>query len=81
MEERVSFIAPVIHALMPDRLYRYDYSFVYEIMSMGFSMAIPVLQDRWQALYYPLSTVVWTATLLVLFLTPVALVLVILTNC
>lgn len=76
VEERVSFMAPVIHILMPERLHRYDFSFVYEIMSTGFSMAIPVQRDRWQALYYPLSGLVWTATLLALLLTPVALVMV-----
>ncbi|MPC31306.1 hypothetical protein E2C01_024592 [Portunus trituberculatus] len=60
VEERVSFLASVIYILMPDRLDRYDFSFAHEIMSTGFSMAPPILQPQWQALYYPLSGWIFT---------------------
>lgn len=73
---RVSFMSPVYHNVMPQRLERYDFSFVYEYGSLDFSMAPPGLQPRWQALYYPLADLVWAATLLALLLTPFILILV-----
>ncbi|XP_063886371.1 ionotropic receptor 93a-like [Scylla paramamosain] len=76
VEERVSFMASVIYILMPDRLGRYDFSFAHEIMSTGFSMAPPILQPQWQALYYPLSGWVWAGMLIALLVTPVAFVLI-----
>ncbi|XP_045111726.1 uncharacterized protein LOC123504886 [Portunus trituberculatus] len=76
VEERVSFLASVIYILMPDRLDRYDFSFAHEIMSTGFSMAPPILQPQWQALYYPLSGWVWAGMLIALLITPIAFVLI-----
>ena len=74
MTERVSFMSPVYHNVMPQRLERYDFSFVYEYGSLDFSMAPPGLQPQWQALYYPLADVVWAAILLALLLIPGILV-------
>lgn len=71
---RVSFLSPVYHNVMPQRLERYDFSFVYEYGSLDFSMAPPGLQPQWQALYYPLADVVWAATFLTLLLTPFILI-------
>ncbi|XP_045111731.1 glutamate receptor ionotropic, kainate 2-like [Portunus trituberculatus] len=73
VEERVSFIAPVIHNVMPHRSEKYDFSFVYEYVSMDFSMAPPGLQAQWKALYYPLSSNVWLYTLLALLVMPFVL--------
>lgn len=76
MEERVSFMSPVIHNIMPQRKERYDFSFVYEYASMDFSMAIPMLRPQWQSLYYPLSSLVWASVLIFLLVTPFILTLV-----
>ncbi|KAK3868784.1 hypothetical protein Pcinc_025822 [Petrolisthes cinctipes] len=75
VEERVSYITPVIHIIMPQRLERYDFSFVYEYASIDFSMAKPVLRPQWQSLYYPLSSLVWASVLIILLLTPFILIL------
>lgn len=69
-------MAPVIHNVMPHRRERYDFSFVYEYVSMDFSMAPPGLRAQWKALYYPLSAAVWLATLTSLFLMPLVLYIV-----
>lgn len=69
-------MASVIHLLMPDRLARYDYSFVFEILSTDFSMAPHVLQPRWQAVYHSLTGGVWAGTLIALLLTSVVFVVV-----
>ncbi|KAK4314477.1 hypothetical protein Pmani_014182 [Petrolisthes manimaculis] len=76
VEERVSFLSPVYHNMMPQRLERYDFSFVYEYGSLDFSMAQPSLKPQWQSLYYPLTEVVWAAIFLVLLLAPNLLVLI-----
>ncbi|XP_042211356.1 uncharacterized protein LOC121858786 [Homarus americanus] len=77
VEERVSFIAPVYHILLPERLERYDHLWVYEYGSLDFSMAQPGIKPQWQSLYYPFIDLVWAAVLLALLLTPVVLLLVI----
>ncbi|XP_042231759.1 ionotropic receptor 93a-like [Homarus americanus] len=77
VEERVSFMATVFHNMLPERLERYDYSWVYEYGSLDFSMAQPGIKPQWQSLYYPLTDVVWAAVLLALLLTPVVLLLII----
>ena len=69
-------MAPVIHNVMPHRREQYDFSFVYEYVSMDFSMAPPELQEQWKALYYPLSGNVWLATLLALLFMPFVLFIV-----
>ena len=61
---------------MPHRREQYDFSFVYEYVSMDFSMAPPELQEQWKALYYPLSGNVWLATLLALLFMPFVLFIV-----
>ncbi|KAG7163539.1 Ionotropic receptor 21a-like 5, partial [Homarus americanus] len=77
VEERVSFMATVFHAMLPERLERYDYSWVYEYASLDFSMAQPGIKPQWQSLYYPLTDLVWAAVLLALLLTPLVLLLII----
>ncbi|KAG7163538.1 Ionotropic receptor 93a-like 9 [Homarus americanus] len=77
VEERVSFMATVLHNVLPGRLERYDYSWVYEYESLFFSMAQPGIKPQWQSLYYPLTDLVWAAVLLALLLTPVVLLLII----
>ncbi|XP_063886372.1 ionotropic receptor 93a-like [Scylla paramamosain] len=69
--ERKAFFAPVIHTVLAQRLEKIDFSVVYEMSPIGFSMATPTLEARWQALYYPLSNIVWAATLLALLLVPI----------
>ncbi|XP_071527024.1 ionotropic receptor 93a-like [Panulirus ornatus] len=77
VEEKVSFMATVFHNVLPERLDRYDFSFIYEYGSLDFSMALPGVRPQWQSLYYPLSELVWATILLVLLLTPLFLLLVI----
>ncbi|MPC31307.1 hypothetical protein E2C01_024595 [Portunus trituberculatus] len=69
--ERKAFFAPVIHTVLTQRLEKIDFSVVYEMSPIGFSMATPTLKPRWEALYYPLSKTVWGATFLVLLFVPV----------
>lgn len=76
VEQRVAFMAPVVHNVMPHRLEHYDFSFVYEYVSMDFSMAPPGLRPQWKAFYYPLSGHVWVAILLSLLLVPCVLLFV-----
>ncbi|KAK8397739.1 hypothetical protein O3P69_004490 [Scylla paramamosain] len=68
--ERVAFLCSNIHMVLPQRREHYDFSFVYEYVSMDFCMAPPGLQPHWKAFYYPLSGLVWVATLLALLITP-----------
>ncbi|KAG7163534.1 Ionotropic receptor 93a-like 7 [Homarus americanus] len=70
-------MATVFHIMLPGRLERYDYSWVYEYASLDFSMARPGIKPQWQSLYYPLTDLVWAAVLLALLLTPVILLLII----
>ncbi|XP_071547698.1 ionotropic receptor 93a-like [Panulirus ornatus] len=63
VEERLSFISPVFHMMLPQRAARYDFSFEYEYAALSFSLTKPGLKPQWQNLYYPLSGEVWVATL------------------
>ena len=76
VEERVSFLAPVTHNVLPHRKEKYDFTSVYEFVSMDFSMAPPGLQAQWKALYYPLSSNVWLYTLVALLIMPFVLYIV-----
>ena len=69
--ERKAFFAPVVHTVLAHRLEKIDFSVVYEMSPISFSMATPILKPRWEALYYPLSTTVWGATILALLSMPV----------
>ncbi|XP_069191009.1 ionotropic receptor 93a-like [Procambarus clarkii] len=80
VEERVSFMATVYHNMLPERLQRFDYSWVYEYGSLDFSMAQPGLKQQWQGLYYPLSDVVWVSVLLALLAAPIVLIMIIRTS-
>ncbi|XP_047487061.1 ionotropic receptor 21a-like [Penaeus chinensis] len=70
VEERVSFMAPIIYAVLPGRLEHYDYTYAYEYASPAFCMTKPVLKPQWQSLYYPLSDLVWLSALAVLLIMP-----------
>ncbi|KAK7076226.1 hypothetical protein SK128_028321 [Halocaridina rubra] len=68
--ERVSFMSPVVHMVLPQRLLRVDFTCTYEHgINIAFAMAKPVLKPQWQSLYYPLSDQVWLYALGVLIIT------------
>ncbi|XP_063884802.1 ionotropic receptor 93a-like [Scylla paramamosain] len=74
--DRVSFMSPMHHVPVAQRLKIYDFSYGYEYGSFAFSAATPSLRPRWQSLYYPLSDFVWLAVLAVLCFVPVSLYIV-----
>ncbi|XP_042228813.1 uncharacterized protein LOC121870907 isoform X2 [Homarus americanus] len=74
VEERISFIAPVSHTLLPQRSLLYDYTYAYEHVFMHFFMTKPLLSSNWQSLYDPLADEVWTSILVVLLLMPLLLI-------
>ncbi|XP_064123019.1 ionotropic receptor 21a-like [Macrobrachium nipponense] len=58
--ERKAWTAPIIHAVYPARLKRFDFTRTYEHdINQAFVMAKPVLKPQWQSLYYPLTNEVW----------------------
>ncbi|XP_071517573.1 ionotropic receptor 93a-like isoform X2 [Panulirus ornatus] len=77
VEERVSFVASVVHMMLPQRSERYGFTRSYEHgVNLAFGMSKPSLKPRWQSLYYPLANDVWLSILLVLILLPPVLYLV-----
>ncbi|XP_042224455.1 ionotropic receptor 93a-like [Homarus americanus] len=76
LEERVAFVSPIKLAIMPHLQEIYDFTFVIEPATLGFSMAKPTLKPRWQSLYYPLSGEVWVSILAVLLLVPAVLLMI-----
>ncbi|XP_069999969.1 ionotropic receptor 21a isoform X2 [Penaeus vannamei] len=70
--ERVAFLSPIFHNVLPARLERYEFSFVYEFGSLDFSRAKPDLQPQWQSLYYPLSHAVWLGVLATVVVVPLS---------
>lgn len=70
--ERRSFMSPMHHVPVAQRLAIYEFSYGYEYGSFAFSAATPSLRPRWQSLYYPLSDFVWFAVLAVLLFVPVS---------
>ncbi|XP_063886432.1 uncharacterized protein LOC135114462 isoform X2 [Scylla paramamosain] len=70
MEERVSFIVPVYHILMPLRAENFDFTQTFEFSYVSFSMAKPSQEPQWQSLYYPLAEQVWLAILGSVLLVP-----------
>ncbi|XP_064116330.1 ionotropic receptor 93a-like [Macrobrachium nipponense] len=73
VEERESFIATVIYALLPNRLLQYDYTYAFEFASPTFCMRKPVLEPQWQSLYRPLTDTVWILSLVVIILLPLTI--------
>lgn len=71
VEERVSFIAAVLHILMSIRAEKYDFTQTYEFSYHSFAMAKPNQVPQWQNLYYPLAYQVWLSTLGSLLLVPI----------
>ncbi|KAK3884234.1 hypothetical protein Pcinc_011510 [Petrolisthes cinctipes] len=75
--DRVAYICPVYHILMPVRFEQHDFTFSYEFSYFSFAMAKPSLKPQWQSLYYPLDGLVWLLVLLMLLCTPLFLIMVI----
>ncbi|XP_071527361.1 ionotropic receptor 93a-like isoform X2 [Panulirus ornatus] len=75
--ERESFMAPVYHTVLPQRLERFDMTYTYEYSFLAFGMKKPGLKPRWQSLYYPLANQVWAAVLALLLVTPIIVLMVI----
>ncbi|XP_063607595.1 ionotropic receptor 21a-like, partial [Penaeus indicus] len=71
--ERVAFLSPIFHNVLPARLDRYEFSFVYEFGSLDFSKAKPDFKPQWQSLYYPLSHAVWLGILATVVVVPLSL--------
>ncbi|XP_071534086.1 ionotropic receptor 21a-like [Panulirus ornatus] len=76
LEQRVALLSPIKLAIMPHLLEIYDFTFLIEPATLGFSMAKPTLKPRWQSLYYPLKDEVWASILAALLLVPIVLLLV-----
>ncbi|KAK3884237.1 hypothetical protein Pcinc_011513 [Petrolisthes cinctipes] len=74
--DRVAYICPVYHILMPVRFEQHDFAFSYEFSYFSFAMAKPSLKPQWQSLYYPLDGLVWLLVLLMLLCTPLFLIMV-----
>ncbi|KAK3892903.1 hypothetical protein Pcinc_003269 [Petrolisthes cinctipes] len=75
IKERAIYISPVVYTVMPHQLAFNDYTTFIEPDTLTFSMAVPSLAPRWQALYYPLSPVVWFLVLLSILVYPAVLLL------
>ncbi|KAG7178056.1 Ionotropic receptor 21a-like 8, partial [Homarus americanus] len=75
VEERESFMATVIYAMLPGRLEQYDFSYPYEYASPTFCMLKPVLKPQFLSLYYPLADEVWASILAVLVLVPATIIM------
>lgn len=72
MQQRRSFMAPIIYAVLPDRLQQYDLSYPYEYGSPTFCMTKPVLSPQYLSLYYPFSHSVWACVLAIIVFVPCA---------
>ncbi|XP_069960126.1 ionotropic receptor 21a-like [Cherax quadricarinatus] len=71
VEERVSFVASVVHLILQNRIERYSFTSTYEhSINLGFAMAKPSLRPQWQSLYYPLADGVWATILFLLLIMP-----------
>ncbi|XP_069157677.1 ionotropic receptor 21a-like [Procambarus clarkii] len=71
VEQRVSFVASVVHMILQNRLERFGFTCTYEhSINLAFGMAKPSLMPRWQSLYYPLTDEVWAAILLLVLIMP-----------
>lgn len=76
VNERVAYICPVYHILMPVRLEKHDFTYTYEFSYFSFAMAKPSLKPQWQSLYYPLADFVWFLVLVTLLCVLLFLILV-----
>ncbi|MPC92325.1 hypothetical protein E2C01_087407 [Portunus trituberculatus] len=61
VEEQTSLISSIMHVFLPERVKKFDFTYLYENAYSSFGMAKPDLEPRWKSVYYPLSTGVWTA--------------------
>ncbi|XP_045111734.1 uncharacterized protein LOC123504893 [Portunus trituberculatus] len=60
VEEQTSLISSIMHVFLPERVKKFDFTYLYENAYSSFGMAKPDLEPRWKSVYYPLSTGVWT---------------------
>ncbi|XP_068210686.1 ionotropic receptor 93a-like [Palaemon carinicauda] len=75
VSERKAWTAPIIHAVYPARLKRFDFTRTYEHdINQAFVMAKPVLEPKWQSLYYPLTNEVWLCILATLLIVSLGLI-------
>ncbi|KAK3873599.1 hypothetical protein Pcinc_021403 [Petrolisthes cinctipes] len=70
VQQRQSFMATIIYAVLPDRLHQYDFSYPYEYATPTFCMTKPVLSPQYLSLYYPLSHGVWGCVLAIIVFVP-----------
>uniref|UniRef100_A0A0N7ZA08 Ionotropic glutamate receptor C-terminal domain-containing protein n=1 Tax=Scylla olivacea TaxID=85551 RepID=A0A0N7ZA08_SCYOL len=61
VEQKTSLISPVIHSILPERVEKFDFTYLFENSYASFGLAKPGLEPRWKSIYYPLSTTVWSA--------------------
>ncbi|XP_063886450.1 glutamate receptor ionotropic, delta-1-like [Scylla paramamosain] len=61
VEQKTSLISPVIHSILPERVEKFDFTYLFENSYGSFGLAKPNLEPRWKSIYYPLSTAVWSA--------------------
>nr|XP_045593539.1 glutamate receptor ionotropic, delta-1-like [Procambarus clarkii] len=74
--DRISFMATVLHAVLPQRQLIYDFTYIYEHDPACFVMAKPSLRSNWQSLYEPLTDEVWASVLASVLLVPLLLFLI-----
>ncbi|XP_068210463.1 uncharacterized protein [Palaemon carinicauda] len=57
---RSAWVVPIIHVVTPARLTYLDFTRTYEHdVNLAFVMVKPVIELKWQSLYYPLTDEVW----------------------
>lgn len=76
VQKRVSFVLPLFHFMLVERLALYDFSYAYEFSAHMFIAATPSLRPQWLSLYYPLSGNVWLAVISTIMIVPLFILLV-----
>lgn len=56
-----SFVIPIVYVMIDERLQRFDYTYNFLFGGTAFAMAKPTIEIQWQALFRPLSGLVWVA--------------------
>lgn len=50
---------PVVYVMIDERLQRFDFTYNFMFGGTAFAMAKPKIEIQWQALFRPLSSLVW----------------------
>lgn len=50
---------PIVYVMVDERLQRFDYTYNFLFGGTAFVMAKPTMEIQWQALFRPLSGLVW----------------------